>query len=56
MTVSALLPTLAIAASISGFFFLSRLHQYRAISLLEISMQFLVLFADEVISMPHGPL
>src|SRR5262245_949364 len=55
MSVSALLPTLAIAASISGFDFLRCLHQYRASSLLEISTRFLALFRDEVVSMTGGP-
>jgi hypothetical protein len=56
ITVSALSPTLAIAASISGLDFLRRLHQYRANPLLEISTRFLALFADEVVSMTDGPL
>ena len=51
ITVSALLPTLAIAASISGFDFLKCLHQYRASSSLEMSTQFRGLFTDEVVSM-----
>jgi hypothetical protein len=55
ISVSALLPTLAIAASISGFDFLRCLHQYRASSLLEISTRFLALFRDEVVSMTGGP-
>jgi len=54
-TVSALLPTLAIAASISGFDFLRRLHQYRAIPLLETSTQFRAPFTDEVVSMTGDP-
>ena len=56
ITVSALSPTLAIAASISGRDFLRRLHQYRANSLLEISTRFRALFADEVVTMIEGPL
>jgi hypothetical protein len=56
ITVSALSPTLAIAASISGFDFLKRLHQYRANSLLEISTRFRALLADEVVSMTGCPL
>jgi hypothetical protein len=55
ITVSALSPTFAIAASISGFDFLKRLHQYRASSLLEISTRFRALFVDEVVSMIEGP-
>jgi uncharacterized protein YjbJ (UPF0337 family) len=55
MTVSALLPTLAIAASISVFDFLRRLRQYRTISLLEISTRFRALFAGEVVGMTGGP-
>ena len=55
ITVSALLPTLAIAASISGFDFLKCLHQYRASSLLEMSTQFRALFMDEVVSILGDP-
>src|SRR5215831_14030563 len=51
ITVSALSPTLAIAASISGFDFFRRLHQCRANSLLEISTRFLALFVGEVVTM-----
>jgi hypothetical protein len=51
ITVSALLPTLAMAASISGFVFLKRLHQYRSSSLLETSMQFRAPFTEEFVSM-----
>jgi hypothetical protein len=55
ITVSALSPTLAIAASISAFDFLRRLHQYRASSLLEISTRFRGLFVDEYVSMTKNP-
>jgi len=50
ITVSALLPTLAIAASISSFDFLKCLHQCRAISMLDMSTQFRALFTEEVVS------
>ena len=48
ITVSALSPTLATAASISSFDFLKRLHQKRAISLLEISTRFRAPFVEAV--------
>src|SRR4029434_10894751 len=55
ITVSALSPTLAIAASISAFDFLRRLHQWRASSLLETSTRFRGLFVDEDVSMTKNP-
>jgi hypothetical protein len=55
ITVSALSPTLAIAASISAFDFLRRLHHCRASSLREISTRFRALFVDEDVSMTKNP-
>src|SRR4029078_6488700 len=55
MTVSALSPTLAIAASISALDFLRPLHQLRARSLLDKSTRFRSFLATEVVSMSDDP-
>jgi hypothetical protein len=54
ITVSALSPTLAIAASISAFDFLKCLHQWRANSLVETSTRFRALFREEDVTMTQS--